>query len=326
MRWTDATRRILEALVQGWSPPCRRGSTGPGRERAGTCARGPAGRRSAPTTLGLAAIDRADTAAVVLRASETGWPSAASRSSWSTSSSTGALASGTRASRSPPMQPRGAAHLPPEGDPALAAVRAAAAGYPDRGPRSRRAGRCLERGGPRPRPRRGRPRHPPRHRADVGQPGRPAGLGRSGQRRASVHHRRPRRAGRSGDAVRAPRGADRSDQTLGQPARWRRVTSWRRCSRDDGPRRDSRLPVPVGPRPLRTDASGFRGSCWPLGWRSLSTSSRRAANPTVVPIPRLLLQVVAQGSLVLALAFALLANRRLVVRPNLFMCCSPRWR
>jgi hypothetical protein len=42
-------------------------------------------------------------------------------------------------------------------------------------------------------------------------------------------------------------------------------------------------------------------------------------NPTVIPIPRPLFQAVAQGSLVLALAFALLANRRLVVRPNLFM-------
>jgi len=42
-------------------------------------------------------------------------------------------------------------------------------------------------------------------------------------------------------------------------------------------------------------------------------------NPTVIPIPRLVFQAVAQGSLVLALAFALLANRRLVVRPNVFM-------
>ena len=42
-------------------------------------------------------------------------------------------------------------------------------------------------------------------------------------------------------------------------------------------------------------------------------------NPTVVPIPRPLFQAVAQGSLVLALTFALLANRRVVIRPNLFM-------
>jgi hypothetical protein len=42
-------------------------------------------------------------------------------------------------------------------------------------------------------------------------------------------------------------------------------------------------------------------------------------NPTVLPIPRPLFQAVAQGSLVVALGFAMLANRRLVVRPNLFM-------
>lgn len=44
-----------------------------------------------------------------------------------------------------------------------------------------------------------------------------------------------------------------------------------------------------------------------------------AANPTVIPIPRPLFQLVAQGSLVLAVVVALLANRRMVVRPNLFM-------
>lgn len=41
-----------------------------------------------------------------------------------------------------------------------------------------------------------------------------------------------------------------------------------------------------------------------------------SANPTLVPIPRSIAQALAQGSLVLALGFALLLNRRLVIRPN----------
>jgi hypothetical protein len=44
-----------------------------------------------------------------------------------------------------------------------------------------------------------------------------------------------------------------------------------------------------------------------------------SGNPTVVPIPHAFSQLVAQGSLVLALVVALLVNPRLVVRPNLFL-------
>jgi hypothetical protein len=44
-----------------------------------------------------------------------------------------------------------------------------------------------------------------------------------------------------------------------------------------------------------------------------------SALPTLVPIPRSIAQALAQGSLVLALGFALLINRRLVIRPNHFL-------
>jgi hypothetical protein len=44
-----------------------------------------------------------------------------------------------------------------------------------------------------------------------------------------------------------------------------------------------------------------------------------ASNATVIPIPKSLFQAVAQGSLFVALGLALVVNRRLVVRPNLFL-------
>jgi O-antigen ligase len=77
--------------------------------------------------------------------------------------------------------------------------------------------------------------------------------------------------------------------------------------------------VLVGQGPLRTDSSKIPRLVL-LAWLSLFVNVLApGGNPTVVPIPRPLFQAVAQGSLVLALTFALLANRRIVIRPNLFM-------
>ena len=85
------------------------------------------------------------------------------------------------------------------------------------------------------------------------------------------------------------------------------------------PARLARSPVPVGPRPLRTDATQVPRFVL-ASWVSLFVNVLApGGNPTLVPIPRPLFQAVAQGSLVLAVGFALLANRRVVVRPNLFM-------
>jgi len=80
----------------------------------------------------------------------------------------------------------------------------------------------------------------------------------------------------------------------------------------------ARPPVPVRRR-VRTDAKKIPRLVL-AAWLALFVNVLApAANQTVIPIPRLVFQAVAQGSLVLALGFALIANRRLVVRPNLFM-------
>jgi O-antigen ligase len=85
------------------------------------------------------------------------------------------------------------------------------------------------------------------------------------------------------------------------------------------PARLAPAPVPAGPRPLRTDASKIPRLVL-AAWLALFVNVLApGGNPTVIPIPRFLFQAVAQGSLVLAVLFVLLANRRLVVRPNLFM-------
>ena len=78
-------------------------------------------------------------------------------------------------------------------------------------------------------------------------------------------------------------------------------------------------PVPVGQGPLRTDSSQIPRFVL-FAWLALFVNVLApGGNPTVIPIPRPLFQLVAQGSLFLAFTFALLANRRLVLRPNLFM-------
>ncbi len=79
------------------------------------------------------------------------------------------------------------------------------------------------------------------------------------------------------------------------------------------------VPIPVRPRPLRTDAKKIPRLVL-AAWLALIVNVLApGGNETVIPIPRIVLQAVAQGSLVLALAFALLANRRLVLRPNLLL-------
>ncbi len=77
--------------------------------------------------------------------------------------------------------------------------------------------------------------------------------------------------------------------------------------------------MPVGQGPLRTDSSQIPRFVL-FAWLALFVNVLApGGNPTVIPIPRPLFQLVAQGSLFLAFTFALLANRRLVLRPNLFM-------
>ncbi|HEX5967161.1 MAG TPA: hypothetical protein VFY88_01695 [Intrasporangium sp.] len=79
------------------------------------------------------------------------------------------------------------------------------------------------------------------------------------------------------------------------------------------------VPVLVRPRRLHTDAKRIPRLVLAAWLALIGNVLAPGAYETVIPIPRMVLQAVAQGSLVLALAFALLANRRLVVRPNLFM-------
>ena len=84
------------------------------------------------------------------------------------------------------------------------------------------------------------------------------------------------------------------------------------------PARLARSPVPSRPR-RRTDASKIPRLVLAT-WLALFVNVLApGGNPTVIPIPRPVFQAVAQGSLILAITFALLANRRMVVRPNLFL-------
>ncbi len=126
-------RRNLEALVQGFEyalPP--RLTNGP-RPKSSRDEHGHSGRRSAPTTLGLAAVDRADTAAVVLRAvgermAERGVPVLLVDLS-----STGALAPGPGLSEHSDAASAGPRIYRPERDPALSYGPRRTRGYPERG-------------------------------------------------------------------------------------------------------------------------------------------------------------------------------------------------
>lgn len=124
-------RRNLEALVQGFEsalPP--RLTHGP-RPKSSRDDHGRSGRRSAPTTLGLAAVDRADTAAVVLRATGERMAARGIPVLLVDLSSTGALAAGPGLSE--PSDAAGPRIYRPEGDPALSYGPRRTRGYLDRG-------------------------------------------------------------------------------------------------------------------------------------------------------------------------------------------------
>ncbi|HEY9497094.1 MAG TPA: hypothetical protein VIR15_19735 [Intrasporangium sp.] len=126
-------RRNLEALVQGFEsalpPRLMNGS----RTRSGGDDHGHSGRRSAPATLGLAAVDRADTAAVVLRAAGERMAERGVPVLLVDLSSTGALASGRGLSEPSDAAKAGPRIYRPEGDPALSYGPRRTRGYPDRG-------------------------------------------------------------------------------------------------------------------------------------------------------------------------------------------------
>jgi hypothetical protein len=88
--------------------------------------------------------------------------------------------------------------------------------------------------------------------------------------------------------------------------------------------------VDLGPPNLRTEQASRRPALDTgarqvpltllLAWGALFFNVLApSANPTLVPIPHSVNQLLAQGSLVVALLLALFANPRLVVRPNLFL-------
>lgn len=81
----------------------------------------------------------------------------------------------------------------------------------------------------------------------------------------------------------------------------------------------SALPSTRGARTLVTSAGRIPRLLLVVWALLLFNVLAPSANPTVVPIPRSIAQALAQGSLVLALGVALLLNRRLVIRPNLFL-------
>lgn len=54
-------------------------------------------------------------------------------------------------------------------------------------------------------------------------------------------------------------------------------------------------------------------------WAALFLNVLTPSGESLIPVPHFILQVIAQGSLIVAVLFALLANPRLVVRPNLFL-------
>lgn len=76
---------------------------------------------------------------------------------------------------------------------------------------------------------------------------------------------------------------------------------------------------PVGPTPVRTSAARLPRLVL-LAWGALFFNVLTpGGSATVLPIPYAVGQALAQGSLAVALLFALLANPRLVVRPTLFL-------
>ena len=131
VRWKERRRRKnLEALIHGLEsalPP--RLTNGP-RPRSNPDGTRRPGNRSAPTTLGLAAVDRADTAAAVLRAAGDRIAERGVHVLLVDLSSTGALASGPGLSDS--SQAAGPRVFRPDGDPALSYGPRRIRRYPER--------------------------------------------------------------------------------------------------------------------------------------------------------------------------------------------------
>ncbi|SES49884.1 hypothetical protein SAMN05216199_0541 [Pedococcus cremeus] len=86
-----------------------------------------------------------------------------------------------------------------------------------------------------------------------------------------------------------------------------------------GLRRTLRQDAPAGHPSLRTTAAQVP-TLLLLAWGALFVNVLTpSGNPTIIPVPHALNQLVAQGSLLAALVLALLVNPRVVVRPTLFL-------
>lgn len=120
VHWSDRRRRRnLEALVQGLEsalPSRLTGGPPPGGNRGGHRRDG---KRSAPTTLALAAVDRADRAAVVLRSAGDRMAERGVPVLLVDLTSTGALATGPGLTQPPGAVPGAPRVYRPEGDPTL---------------------------------------------------------------------------------------------------------------------------------------------------------------------------------------------------------------
>ena len=85
-----------------------------------------------------------------------------------------------------------------------------------------------------------------------------------------------------------------------------------------GPKLRQRRDGPADPAPLRTNAAQVPRLLL-LVWGALFFNVLTPSGGTVLPIPHAASQVLAQGSLILALVLALLVNPRIVIRPNVFL-------
>ena len=133
-RWSERRRRRnLEALVQGFESALPPRFANRPRQGSNRDANRRPGNRSAPTTLGLAAVDRADTGAVVLHAAGARMAERGVAVLFVDLSSAGALASGPGLSEPPDASSAGPRIYRPEGDPALSYGPRRTRRNPDRG-------------------------------------------------------------------------------------------------------------------------------------------------------------------------------------------------